>query len=289
MHRFLTSPSRPDAAGSRLASRIWSTPPESAAVALIGLPDDTGVAMNGGRIGAAEGPAAFRSALARYGVAEPGDFTWPIVCDLGDVAPGDSLVETHDRVSAVVEAVAGRGLFPIGIGGGHDLTFAFVRGVSRVTALAHGVYFDAHLDVRAEDGSGMPFRRLVEQCDVRSLHVHGLDRYANAKEHVDWFDAHGGDVDAFEPDGRWPAGPTFASFDLDVVDAAHAPGVSAINPAGWTPALAERWTRAAGRNSAVRCFDIMELNPRHDEGGRTARLAVRLLLAFLRGFAERST
>ena len=135
----------------------------------------------------------------------------------------------------------------------------------------------------------MSFRRLVEQCGVRSLHVHGLDQFVNAREHMEWFFAHGGVVDAFEPDGRWPAGSTFASFDLDVLDAAHAPGVSAINPAGWSPALGERWTRAAGRNRNVRCFDIMELNPRHDEGGRTARVAVRLLLSFLRGFAERST
>ena len=33
-------------------------------VALVGLPDDTGVELNNGRTGASKGPAAFRAALA---------------------------------------------------------------------------------------------------------------------------------------------------------------------------------------------------------------------------------
>ena len=33
----------------------------------------------------------------------------------------------------------------------------------------------------------------------------------------------------------------FVSFDLDVLDAAHAPGVSATNPAGWTVREAAAW------------------------------------------------
>lgn len=149
------------------------------------------------------------------------------------------------------------------------------------------MYFDAHLDVREEAGSGMPFRRLVEDCGIGALHVHGLDRFANSDEHVRWFRAHGGTVDSFGPEDAWPEGELFVSLDLDVVDAAFAPGVSAMNPCGWTPGLADRWALAAGRNPQVRCFDIMELNPAFDEGGRTARLAARLFLSFLRGFAER--
>jgi arginase family enzyme len=43
----------------------------------------------------------------------------------------------------------------------------------------------------------------------------------------------------------------------------------------------------AGQDPGVRCFDIMELCPAHDEGGRTARLAAHVFLSFLRGFAGR--
>ncbi|HND60953.1 MAG TPA: hypothetical protein PLB90_05695, partial [Opitutaceae bacterium] len=56
---------------ARFAATIRRDSPRGCAVALLGLPDDTGVKLNGGRPGAAGGPTAFRAALARYGVADP--------------------------------------------------------------------------------------------------------------------------------------------------------------------------------------------------------------------------
>jgi len=64
--------------------------------------------------------------------------------------------------------------------------------------------------------------------------------------------------------------------------------VSAMNPAGWSPELGARWVHAAGANPHVKCFDIMELSPPNDHADRTARLAARMLLTFLKGFSERS-
>ena len=149
--------------------------------------------MNHGRLGATGGPLAFRAALARYGAAEPAGIAWPGVFDAGDVVPGATLEETHERVKAAAGALLEAGLLPVMIGGGHDLTYPFVRALAARTAEPlDGVYFDAHLDVRAETGSGMPFRRLVEDCGVRSLTVHGLDPFANSAEHVEWFAGHGG-------------------------------------------------------------------------------------------------
>lgn len=268
-------------------------------VALIGLPDDLGVELNHGRTGAAQGPGAFRAALSRYGVAEPSGWEWPRVFDVGNVipAPGNdaaALTQTHERVTAAVRSVLeqtdGR-LFPIAIGGGHDLTFPFVRGViefwaARAVHIRGGVYFDAHLDVRPPEppGSGMPFRALIERCGVERLSVFGHSPLANAREHVEWFEDHGGRL-AHELELREPA---FASFDLDVLDAAHAPGVSAINPCGWSVLEAEMFVEQLGASDHVRCFDLMELNPSHDEQGRTARVASHLFLSFLKGLATRT-
>lgn len=281
-------------ADSRMAARVRRDSADGCRVALIGLPDDTGVRLNHGRPGAAEGPTALRGALARYGVAEPSGFAWPAIYDAGDIpSAGDDLAETHRRVSEAAGALVGLGLFPIGIGGGHDLTFPFVRGVAEGGAEGSGplhmVYFDPHLDVREEAGSGMPFRRLVEAGFVDALTIHGFQAFANAAEHVRWFQAHGGRVSDMAPEDPWPERATVVSLDLDVIDQAFAPGVSAMNPCGWTPAQAERWVAAAGRNPRVRCFDIMELSPANDPSGRTARLAAHLLLTFLRAFSERPT
>ncbi len=278
----------PDAIpAARFASRVRRDGPDGCRVALLGIPDDTGVRMNNGRPGAAQGPTAFRAALAAYGVAEPPGPAWPGVFDAGDVVPSHDLDETHRRVTETAAHLLERGLFPVAVGGGHDLTFPFVRAVAAHAGPVHAVYFDPHLDVRAEPGSGMPFRRLVESGCANALTIHGYQPLVNADAHDRWFRANGGRVGDAAPEDPWPAGPTAVSLDMDVIDQAYAPGVSAMNPCGWTPELAARWVRAAGRRPTVRCFDVMELSPPNDPSGRTARLAAFLFLSFLRGFSER--
>lgn len=267
-------------------------------MALVGLADDLGVRLNAGRTGAAGGPDAIRAALCGYGVAEPHGFEFPRIFDAGNVtpAPGDdaaALAQTHRRVHDTVRDLVMAGLLPVGLGGGHDLTLPFVAGVidacrrrgARPPTI--GRYFDAHLDVRDTVGSGMPFRRLVLDHGVTSLTIEGFNAFANAREHVAWFLSHGGRID--ETAGGWttPDGPCFVSLDLDVIDASHAPGVSALNPAGMHPATIAGRVEAAGACPLVACFDVMELCPPHDQGGRTARVAAHMVLSFLRGVSRR--
>ena len=287
----LTTPAVwPRTRSGRFAATLARDSSHRCAIALLGLPDDRGVKLNHGRPGAAKGPEAFRAALAKYGSADPAGVPWPRVYDAGDVIPSrGSLDKTHARVTEVTADLLARGLLPIAIGGGHDLTYPFVRAVSKKYASLAGVYFDAHLDVRPTDGSGMAFRRLIEDRGVGPLHLHGFRPMVNSREHHAWFIAHGGHAHVDDSPVALPREPEnlFASFDLDVIDMAHAPGVSAPNPAGWTSREAERWVLACGADPRVRCFDLMELCPPHDEGGRTARLAAHLFLTFLTGFATR--
>jgi formiminoglutamase len=301
-------------AATRFAATIRRDSPAGCAIALLGLPDDTGVRLNHGRPGAARGPVAFRAALARYGSNQPAIAgKLPRVYDAGDVRPGRTLDETHARVTTATVALLNAGLFPVAVGGGHDLTFPFVRAVAAKYPRPAGLYFDAHLDVRETPGSGMAFRRLVEDCRVTALHLVGFRSLVNSREHLAWFKAHGGrlypdearpptvgaSLLATQPRGARSgsvasqlaptkkAPPLFVSFDLDVLDAAHAPGVSALNPAGLSVREAAAWIHLCGANPRVRCFDLMELNPAFDSGGRTARVAAHLFLTFLHGFSQR--
>lgn len=263
-------------------------------VALLGVPDDTGVELNRGRMGAAGGPHAFRVALANYGVASPADSAedgtppFPRVFDAGDVIPGSTLDETHERVTRATTALLDRNLLPICIGGGHDLTFPFVRAVAGRFGPLDGVYFDAHLDVRPEPGSGMPFRALMEGGHADRLSVVGLNPLANTREHAAYFASRGGRVLSVSETGGRSTGsaPLFCSLDMDVFDGAYAPGVSAINPAGLMPREVAIALEALGATGMLRCFDIMELNPRFDPDGRTARLAAHMFLTVLRGLSR---
>lgn len=277
------------------AQCVRTTSPAGCRFALLGLPDDLGVRLNNGRPGAALGPPAFRAALAGYGVGDAmrdhADPQSVMVYDAGDVppAPGDdaqALAQTHDRVSAAARAICDMGMLPIAIGGGHDLTYAFVRGVrehfGRETF--EGVYFDAHLDVRDTVGSGMGFRRLIDECGVARLQVVGLNPLVNSAEHAQWFTSHGGVIvrDTIAP-VRAPH--RFVSFDMDVLDMAHAPGVSAMNPEGLSVREAHRSLVTTLDTRRVRCLDFMELSPPHDDRGRTARVAAHLFLVALRQLA----
>lgn len=263
-------------------------------IGLLGLADDEGVRLNGGRPGAALGPDAVRAELGRYGAAESvalTDFDIPVF-DLGNIKPGDSLGETHERVTSTVTAMLEAGLMPVGIGGGHDLSFPELRAV--IDTMTHpcgltldGVYFDAHLDVRDKPGSGMAFRCLIEHGGVGALRLFGLDPLANTGTHLDWFLDHHGEL-ADWPPHQWPSTQAcFVSICLDVIDMAEAPGVSAPAPFGMPARRIAEYAEAAGRNPSVCCFDIMELSPPHDEHGRTARLAAALLLRFFAGLNQR--
>ena len=185
---------------------------------------------------------------------------------------------------------------PIAVGGGHDLSYPFIRAAVVHVRTRHpqavfgGVYLDPHLDVRETVGSGMWVRRLIEDCRVGPVNCLGASPFVNAREHVEWFGSHGGYVEGKPVVGNAaPAQPdaTFVSLDLDVLDQSVAPGVSAMNPSGLLPGQVSQMMVQSGASPGVVCCDIMELCPRHDEGGRTARVAAHMLLAFLRGVAAR--
>jgi len=299
----------------KFAARIKTESDAGCALALLGLPDDRGVVMNGGRPGAKDGPDAVRRALASFGTDYDGLRERELeigVCDAGDVAPStrsdpvDALTETHERVTEAALAIHEAGMVPVCLGGGHDLTFPAVRALSRHAGVAiGGLNFDAHLDVREEPGSGMPFRALIDGGHVnpRCFTVLGAGRFLNTREHSEWLTGKGGRIidaevalraDAAEKEafsrlasGNAPDAPAFVTIDLDGIDGSRAPGVSAVNPMGLGVEHAARVARLAGSKAAVRHFDVMELSPMHDVGGRTARVAALLVLTFIAGFQGR--
>jgi len=312
----------PELRPGSFAQTIPRTSADDAQLALLGLPDDTGVRLNNGRPGAAEGPAAFRAALARAGTTYDlvrGREMRVRVFDAGDVvpaspddhggAPEQTLHATHDRVTDACAELHRLGLVPVCIGGGHDLTLPTVRALARhVGDPLGGLNVDGHLDVREGVGSGMPFRRLIEGgfLDARRFVEYGIARFANSREHVEWLTERGGSiVEISAVGGSEPVGADamdvafgrsddeagrigFVSIDLDGIDSSQAPGVSAPNACGLTVGQACDIAARAGACSEVQHFDLMELSPPHDVDGRTARVAALLFMTFVGAFAERS-
>ena len=277
-----------------------------ARVVLIGFPTDEGVKRNGGRPGAADGPDAIRQAFARltpdprrhYSFVELLRWT----CDLGNLEVSDDLEADQQRLGEVLAPHLERGATVIVLGGGHETAYGHFLGYVQASRPITILNWDAHADVRPTDAgrghSGSPFRQALEHPSrlCKSYGVAGLQPSSLAKEHLEYLQQRGGrilfhdDVAPYAVDELYQnlSSDTLVSFDLDALDSAAAPGVSAPAVAGLNVHLWLHAAVSAGRCPHVQSLDIVELNPRIDVDGRTARLAARTLWEFLRGLLDRA-
>jgi formiminoglutamase len=279
--------------------------PEKARVVLIGFPFDEGVRRNGGRPGAAEGPAAIRHALYRL-TPDPENYGAFVellrhAIDLGDIEPTGELEEAQEKLGAHLAPHLHRGATAIVLGGGHETSFGHFLGYVKAGRAAGVLNLDAHPDVRPlVDGrghAGSPFRQIIEHPShcCAGYTVAGLNRASVAKAHVDYLKERGAqavfnhelDMQRIDLLIHRLADNAWVSFDLDAVDGSAAPGVSAPATGGLPPALWLHAAERAGRCKHVRSIDVVELSPRLDLDNRTARLAAATAWHFLAGLARR--
>jgi formiminoglutamase len=267
-------------------------------VALVGFASDAGVARNGGRTGAAEGPAALRGAL--------GNVAWhrrAPAWDAGDVVcEGDGLEAAQAELGALVARLLGGGQRAVVLGGGHEVALGTFLGLAEHAARSSPaprvavVNVDAHLDLREgpRPTSGTPFRDVARACEARGWAFRylclGLDEDANTGALLDTAARLGA---AFVPDrtllergAGWARDAVTAflegvdrvhlSIDLDALPAAVAPGVSAPAARGLPLHLVEAIADAVVASGRLAVADVAELCPRLDQDGRTARAAARI-------------
>ena len=102
----------------------------AAGVALLGFESDEGVERNGGRRGAAAGPAAIRSALASLAVHDE-----VARADAGTVRTEDPDLEGAQReLSDAVRDLVRAGRLVVALGGGHEIAWATHRGLFEAVA-----------------------------------------------------------------------------------------------------------------------------------------------------------
>ena len=290
----------------RLGERIERGIPPRKGVVLLGFADDRAIVNGRGRPGAALGPTEARRFLARLTPGDRGELERLAIGDMGDAVPSGSIDEVHAVVEeAALEALQADACVVL-VGGGHDGAFASHSALlGAVPGRVSAVNFDAHLDVRPlREGkitSGTPFRRLADRWGRRyGLCEFGIQPQHNARAHRLFCEEQGfsvvtllqarenGVVASFERALAQDGDALAVSLDLDAVEAASAPGVSAPCPDGFSAAELFACARAAGSDPRVRVLDVMELSPPLDQDGRTARLAAMAIWSFLAGYATRA-
>lgn len=278
----------------------WVREPSAGAapgVAVLGFASDEGVRRNGGRVGAAEGPAALRAMLSNLPTLDD----TPLY-DAGtvDVVDGD-LEAAQQRYAGRLAALLDAGHLPVGLGGGHEIAFATYQGLARYLGTRRPrvaiVNIDAHFDLRRQDrgSSGTPFLQAIEHAAALGLPldycVLGVSASANTRLLFDTADQLGVHYVRDDELGLLDLPARIAQLqaqlaDVDVVyltlclDAlphAMAPGVSAPSARGVPLEVVEPLIDAIAATGKVRVMDVAELSPPFDRDRVTARVAARLI------------
>ncbi|HVO82927.1 MAG TPA: formimidoylglutamase [Syntrophobacteria bacterium] len=272
---------------------------------VMGFPCDQGVAVNAGRVGAAKAPDPIRGALYRF-TARPdaGDGLVDLIGrirDLGNLVPAPTVEESQLLLAEALAPWLSRGVPAIVLGGGHETAYGHFLGYLRSGLAVEIVNWDAHPDVReTRDGrahSGSSFRLALTHPSglCRGYTVAGLLPHMIAEPHLRFLREMKGtfywgeelSLGLVEEIFAGISTRCLATFDMDAVDQAFAPGVSAPATGGMMPALWLKAARLAGRCPYVSSMEIVEVNPTYDRDEQTVRLAGLTLWHFLEGLAER--
>ncbi|MBI9033268.1 MAG: formimidoylglutamase [Bacteroidales bacterium] len=258
----------------------------------LGFRSDAGVKRNKGREGAALGSEMIRNELCNlpYGFAGK-----PKLYDAGDVhCLTEELELAQQQLAEAVKRIRSIGLFPIVLGGGHEIALGHYNGLKSSTKSKLGIInLDAHFDLRPyKNGgsSGSMFLQIADNCmsqneEFRYM-VMGIQTYGNtvslfkkadelktkyilAKditevnlpeiyEHIDGYLKKQEDI--------------YLTICTDVISAAYAPGVSASQPFGLHPDIVLKINKHILKSGKVIGFDFAEVSPRFDTDNRTAKL-----------------
>jgi formiminoglutamase len=225
--------------------------------------------------------------------------------DIGDVGVKGSMEEAQESLGIVIAELLGRGAVPVVLGGGHETAYGHYLGYVRAGKPVGIINIDAHLDVRplidGKGHSGSPFRQALEHPTYPlpgSQYVClGAQPASVSRGHWDYVQQRGGvirwatdlenqltNVLAGEVDRLAQAGcQVYVSIDADAFSAADVPGVSAINATGLPGLQMMMCARRTGETAAVSSLDLVEINPRYDRDGQSARWAALVVWNFLMG------
>lgn len=280
---------------------------ESPLAVLIGFPSDEGVRRNGGRPGAASAPDAIRELLYTMtpDAEQPEAFEQCIgrIKDLGNYQVTGDLQRDQEAFGRELKPWLQKGVVPVILGGGHETAFAHFSGYAEAGLKTAILNLDAHADVRPlkndQPHSGSPFRQAILHrsgaCEMYL--VAGLQPHSVARSHLAFIEEHEGQYQ-FRDDthvtslsalfDRHYSERLMVTFDMDAVDQAFAPGVSAPCANGLHSDLWLTAAYLAGRNERVTSFDLSEVNPAFDRDRQTARLGALTVWQFLLGLSQRT-
>jgi agmatinase len=299
----------PRFSGVRTFMRLPNTQDlENADVAIVGAPFDTGATF---RAGARFGPEGIRSASHLLRRHNPSlgitIFDHLSVIDYGDVPVVPGYIEaSYDSIKEGLEPIHRAGVVPIVLGGDHSIALPELRAAAAVHGPLALVQFDSHPDTwdayfGQKHTHGTPFRRAVEEGLLDPSRSIQVGMRGSIYDEGDWDDAIEMGFDLVPTDAVRKLGiertiarirervrdaKIYASFDVDFVDPAFAPGTGTPEIGGFTSREAQEFVRGLAGLDIVGC-DVVEVYPAYDPAQITALLAANVAHEFLSLIAVR--
>ncbi|MDQ2623090.1 MAG: agmatinase [Actinomycetota bacterium] len=270
-----------------------------AKAAIYGIPFD---ATNISRTGANYGPRGIRDVSCQF-LTFNATLGFDLLEVLNPVDTGDTDIvlanaeKTFARAQADLTSIIESGALPVTLGGDHSITIPAARAISSVHADPGLVLVDMHLDTAPDVGGELlnhccPVTRAVDAgFDPEKIALVGISGWMNPKTELQYCHDHGITIiwleEIWEKGTAWAADKArevagagdgiYLSFDVDSLDAAHAPGTCCPSPGGLTSREAIELVRGVSRNGLLG-VDVVEVAPSLDPTPATALMGGRIAL-----------
>jgi agmatinase len=270
-----------------------------ARAAIYGIPFD---ATNISRTGANYGPRGIREVSCQF-LPYNATLDFDLLEALNPVDCGDCDIalanpeKTFARAQADIGAILDAGALPVTLGGDHSVTIPAVRAVRERVADPGLVLIDMHLDTAVDVGGELlnhccPITRAVDAgFDPAKIVLVGISGWMNPRSEIAYCRERGITVVWLED--IWQQGTAsivdhargiagagdgiYLSFDVDSLDAAHAPGTCCPSPGGLTTREAIELVRGVSRDGLLG-VDVVETAPSLESTPSTALIAGRIAL-----------
>ena len=196
--------------------------------------------------------------------------------------------EAQEEYSEKIADVLKKEIFPIGLGGGHDIAYGSYLGIRKAypDKKIGIINFDAHLDMRPYDNgrtSGTSFKEIMDNDKEVQYAITGFQKSGNTERLIKTAES----FNVLILEEEYPeelvieelknfiekVDILYITFCMDVFEASSAPGVSAPVVMGMDSKKGKRLLRFLMRTEKVICVDFAEVNPVYDIDNRTAKLA----------------
>ena len=276
-------------------------------IGIVGIPWDSGTTN---RPGPRHAPRQMRdqSSMVRrvHQTSHVAPYELANVADLGDcpVNPAD-INDALERVTVYFKKLLGKGIRPLSAGGDHLCSLPLLRAVGEKRPVGM-VHFDAHTDLYDSYFGGFkythgtPFRRAIEdgvldpkrtiQIGLRGS-MYDLDDFKYGEKmgvrlvRIEEAMEKGPKAIMAEARKIVGDGPTYVSFDIDMLDPVYAPGTGTPEIGGFTTFQAQQMLRGL-RGLHIVGADVVEVSPPFDPSGMTAYAGVTMMFEILCSMAE---